>query len=159
MRCSLDTNAYENLKHLIIDYIDLNLEKVNKTFAGFFKSEHGLSPNQMSVIWYLRNTESMTMGECAEKLHMSKQQATQLVNALVERELIKRIYTKENRRTIRIVLAQNGKEIIQDVENRYVRNFVKQCENFTEQEKNDFLQATATINRLLSKLHLGPTGK
>lgn len=151
-------NLRDNMdfKKLVIDYIDLNLEQVSKTFAGFFKAEHGLSHNQMSVIWYLRKFGMMTMGECADKMLMSKQQFTQLVNTLVAKGMVKRLYTEENRRIINIILGEKGQEVILDVENRYVQSFLTQLERFTDAEQQDFLMATNIIIRLLPRLQLGP---
>lgn len=149
----------EETKHIIIDYIDLNLERVNKTFAKFFKDEHGLSPNQMSVIWYLRKRGRMTMSECADTLHMCRQQATRLIETMVEKNMVERVYSKENRRIIWIVLAPDGLDVIHDVEGRYVENFVRQCDLLAPKEQEAFFNAVSTINRMLPVLYFGPPGE
>lgn len=140
------------LKHRITDYIDYNLEIVSKPFIAFFKESYGLTLNQMSLIWYLRRAQIMSMSRCAEKLYMTKQQATQLVDTLVKKNLVERSYPKENRRSIEIFLTEKGLEIITDIEDRYTDKFIKQSKKLNSEEIKEFLTAMEIINNVLPKL-------
>lgn len=145
-------NDNSDLKHKITDYIDYNLERVSKPFIAFFKEEYGLTLNQVSLIWYLRRIEKMSMTKCSEKMYMTKQQTTQLVENLVKKELIARVYPKLNRRVIEIVLSEKGIEVINDIEIRYTKKFVDETKKLNEGEIEEFFKAIEIINNILPKL-------
>lgn len=94
----------------------------------------------------------MSMTKCAEKLYMTKQQATQLVDTLVKKNLVERSYPKENRRSIEIFLTEKGLEIITDIEDRYTDKFIKQSEKLNSNEIKEFLKAMEVINNVLPRL-------
>lgn len=146
----------DEIKSKIINYIDYNLENISKPFAAFFKEEYGLTPHQMSVIWYLRKIHNMSMSQCAEKLHVTKQQATQLVDNLVKKDLINRVHLECNRRVIKIELTEKGIQVIKDIENRYTKKFVNETNKLKRNEIEEFLNAMEIINKILPRLDFKP---
>ena len=146
----------DEIKSKIISYIDYNLENISKPFAAFFKKEYGLTLHQMSVIWYLRKTDDMSMSQCAEKLHVTKQQATQLVDNLVKKQLINRVHLESNRRIIKIELTEKGIQVIKEVENRYIKKFIDETDKLKKKEIEEFLNAIEVINRILPRLDFKP---
>lgn len=141
---------------LLLDYISLNLENVSKTFAAFYKAKYQLTPNQMSTIWYLRRFKSMNMSEFAEKMNMSKQQATQLIELMVKKGYVQRQYHPENRRGIWIENTNLAMEAIASCESDFVDNAFSQMEQLTSQEVNDLLESMQTLLKILPKINLGP---
>lgn len=139
----------------IIEYINVNLERVSKTLATFFKKQHNLSQNQMSALWYLGQNGQMTMGQLTDKLSMSKQQGTQLVELLVQRGLLNREYPRENRRVIHVNLSDKGIEVIASIEQAYYENAMREISMLSENEQVALMDAIRTINHVLPKLHLG----
>ncbi|MEF9920322.1 MarR family winged helix-turn-helix transcriptional regulator [Anaerorhabdus sp.] len=144
----------KELKKELINYIDINLEKVSKSFAREFKVKYSLSPNQMSSLWYLRKFGRMTMGEFASKMHMSKQQATKHVQLLVERNLLKREYEESNRRTIYIVLAEDGLIATRGAEDIYVERFVNEMSKLSVNDQENLIRAILDINHILPKMKM-----
>ena len=140
----------------MIGYIDLNLEKVSKPFASFFKNEFGLSHNQMSTLWYLQKDEKMTMGEFSNKMSMSKQQATKLIELLVSKELIKRSYDSKNRRVILISLAPLGYTLIEETKIQFLNNAYNSYELLPIKDQERIINAISTINELLPNFDLSP---
>lgn len=145
----------ELYKTEIIEYINVNLERVSKTLATFFKKQHNLSQNQMSALWYLGKNGQMTMGQLTDKLSMSKQQGTQLVELLVQRGLLSREYPRENRRIIHVSLSETGESVISSIEQAYYENAMCQISKLSEEEQDALMDAIRTINQVLPKLHLG----
>ncbi len=140
----------------MIGYIELNLEKVSKPFALFFKNEFCLSHNQMSTLWYLQKDEKMTMGEFSNKMSMSKQQATKLIELLVSKELIQRSYDSKNRRVILISLTPLGYTIIEKVKVQFLNNAYGSYELLPIDDQERIINAISTINELLPKFDLNP---
>ncbi len=143
----------ENSSNLI-QYIHINLESVSKPFASIFKKEYGLSANLMSIMWYLKSIESISMGDMAEKMNVSKQQLTILVDSLVQKGCVTRIYPKENRRLIHITLSDQGKEVLSEAERHFNVLFEDQIKLLGDTEKEELLNAIDTIVRIMPTINM-----
>ncbi len=137
-------------KQIFLSYLDLNLEKVSKKFVLEFKTRYNISHLQMSTMWYVNNNEELTMGELANKLRISKQQTTKLVDTLESKNLVMRCHSLENKRNIIVKLTENGKAILQEVEESYADEFLAKIEN--DEDAECLFTAMADIVRILSKI-------
>ncbi|MCI5774454.1 MAG: MarR family transcriptional regulator [Erysipelotrichaceae bacterium] len=134
-------------KSILLAYIDLNLEKISKEFALEFKTIYNISHLQMSAIWYLGKHQSLTMGELAAKLRISKQQATKLADTLENKGLIVREQSKENKRKINVRLSLFGNEVLVKVEEQYTNEFIANITN--EEDLTCLFASMENIVRIL----------
>ena len=76
---------------------------------------HGLSESRMGVLWRLRHKESITLGDLAEELDVSPRNITGLIDHLEADGLVERFPDPEDRRAIRVRLAESGKQKLSDI--------------------------------------------
>lgn len=137
-------------KQIFLSCLDLNLEKISKKFVLEFKTRYNISHLQMSTMWYVNGNDELTMGELAKKLRISKQQTTKLVDTMESKNLVMRCHSLANKRIIKVKLTENGKAILQEVEENYANEFLAKIEN--NEDTECLFAAMADIVRILSKL-------
>lgn len=140
----------------LLDYVSVSLESISKAYAAYYKKFYELTPNQMSTLWYLLKGGTMTMTEFVAKLYMSKQQGTQHIEQLVQKGLVEREYRKENRRTIYIKITDNGKAIINDINEKYTTTFLEELSKIDSEDQKLLLEAIKVINKIGPQLELRP---
>lgn len=153
--CNDKLNEHQ-MRSILIRYVSNSLEGISKTFAAYYKSDFDLTTNQMSTIWYLKYCGMMTMGEYAQKMQMSRQQATQLINHLVDNDYVKRQYCKENRRVIYILISDKGERVIDEIESKYSRHAFEEIQKLNESQQQRFIEAMEVMNELLPQVDFGP---
>lgn len=137
-------------KQIFLSYLDLNLEKISKKFVLEFKTRYNISHLQMSTMWYVNGNDELTMGELAKKLRISKQQTTKLVDTMESKNLVMRCHSLANKRIIKVKLTENGKAILQEVEENYATEFIAKISN--EEEADCLFASMENIVRILSKV-------
>ena len=144
---------------ILIRYINNSLEKISKTFAAHYTSNYNLTTRQMSTLWYLKYSGQMTMSEYANKMQMSRQQATQLIQNLVNDGYVERKYDQNNRRVIYIIISSKGVNVINDIENKYTEQVFSQVKNLTPEQQKRFIEAMQDMNELLELMDFYPKQK
>lgn len=94
----------------------------------------------------------LTMSQLAASLKLSKQQATQLIDKLYQAHLIQRSHDEKDRRIILITICDAG---IQFLKENQIDPALAQAAlslSLSELEKQQLLQATEILLRLLPKL-------
>jgi DNA-binding MarR family transcriptional regulator len=110
-----------------------------------------LLANDPNVVYLQENPQEKPLlaKELADALNVSRANITNLLNILIEKQLVKQSYDKEDRRRKRLILTPKGEDIISKLE------IVKQEKNsilldrFTDEEK---LQFIAFIDKCLKVL-------
>jgi DNA-binding MarR family transcriptional regulator len=110
-----------------------------------------LLANDPNVVYLQENPQEQPLlaKELADALNVSRANITNLLNILIEKQLVKQSYDKEDRRRKRLILTPKGEDIIRKLE------VVKQEKNsilldrFTDEEK---LQVIAFIDKCLKVL-------
>ena len=69
---------------------------------------HGLSEGRMSLLWRLRRTGAVTLGEVAEEMNVSPRNVTGLVDHLERDGLVERTPHPDDRRSVRVALSPAG---------------------------------------------------
>jgi DNA-binding MarR family transcriptional regulator len=80
--------------------------------------EHGLSAQQHQALLAIRSHEApdpMTVGELAQCLMVKNHTAVELVGRLVERELVARRQSDDDRRRVLLELRPRGAQILEDI--------------------------------------------
>jgi DNA-binding MarR family transcriptional regulator len=95
---------------------------------------HDLSESRMGVLWRLRHTDSVTLGDLAEQLDVSPRNITGLVDHLEKDHLVERFPDAEDRRAIRVRLAPAGKQKLSDIKHEMGSQRVGLVAGFTDDE-------------------------
>ena len=146
----------EKISEKLLKHVSVSLECISKPYAAYYKKYYDLTPNQMSAIWYLLHSGTMTMSQFASTLYMSKQQATQHIEQLVQKGLVERGYQENNRRVINIFVTEKGKNIVEDIKQKYTDTFLEELNKFTETERDELLGAIEVLNKYGPLLELRP---
>ena len=73
--------------------------------------ELGFARNQYSVLKHIDEGEAITLSELSHRVSRGRSNITALVDSLEERELIRRIPDKSDRRVIRVELTEKGENV------------------------------------------------
>lgn len=127
--------------------------KIDRPFKMSYK-ENG---DQMSLETYyclqmLRWDGAMTMSELAERLRITKQQATQMIDRLYKYDFVRRLYDQEDRRVIRIEITQRAVEYIKSNVTKHARFLGGLEQKLTREELDSLSGAMETLLYLLPKL-------
>ena len=153
----MDISMNEIIKSDVIHhYLTNSLEKISKTFAAQFREGYGLTTKQLSTLWYLNYYGAMTMSEYADKMFISRQQATQMINIMVEKGMIVREHSETNRREIYIRLTEKGTGIVNEVSQRYNDRIYQEVNKLTEEQQIRFARAMNDMNELLDLMDFYP---
>lgn len=144
---------------IITEEIILNLLKlmpllnkvVIKPFEASF-AEEDITPLQMMTFFRIEERKQMIMSDIASDLSISKQHATQIVNALEEKGLIKRFIDLQNRRCTIVTLTDRGNMYIQLIDQRVIEFLKPLFSEFALDEKEEFLDALNLILQYLQRI-------
>ena len=112
--------------------------------------EDGISLEMYYSLQMLRRYEDgLIMTELANHIDMQKQQLTKLINSLVERGFVERIYNPKNRRIIRIKITESGTNYIDSFLTHDAEYLKDMIEKLSEADRQDFRKALNTFIRIL----------
>ena len=101
------TQSFPYIIHQLNKLIQLN---INRTFV---RSGYNISFDQFLILVFLWQEEGRSQRELAELTSKDKASITRLIDGLVRRDLVKRIPTREDRRSRLIYLTEKGRSIQQ----------------------------------------------
>ncbi|WPC43307.1 MarR family transcriptional regulator [Clostridium sp. JS66] len=149
----LDDNRSSSLR--LLEVISKTSNMVQKVLNKFYK-ELMLSETQFSALYlvYLAGDDGITLSTLGEKMNVTRANITTLVDRMVSRGLIERIINESDRRSIKAVVTDNGKEIFNSILPKY-EEFTSVLLNFlTENEKKRFNELLLKIQEELTKNYL-----
>lgn len=104
--------------------------------------DNGMSPGMYYCIQILRkNGNMMTMSQLAGEMEMPKQQATKLVNKMVNFELVQRVSDPGDRRVINLKLTEKALEYANRFANAKECCFNDLIEKMSDDGRADFYEA------------------
>jgi DNA-binding MarR family transcriptional regulator len=77
--------------------------------------EGGLTGRQMKAIVFLAHRGRVTMGELADGLEIGRAAASELVERLVEKEVVRRAHDPADRRVVTVTLSDSAESLAVDV--------------------------------------------
>ncbi len=111
-----------------------------------------LTRHQFYTLLALSGEKRLTMGQVAESIAVSREQATRIVAPLVEEGYVKRCYDESNRKLVLVALTEYGQEFIRK-EKVYVREqLAARFEHLSQQEMERFLKCVSEMKEILKKL-------
>ena len=125
--------------------------RISKPFKHLL--DDGISLEMYYCLQIIRSFDNApTMSELGQKVRMSKQQMTKIVNRLDELDFVERSHDPLNRRATRIYLTDNALGYIEHFHRKRAECFRELLESMSERDRADFKQAIDVLIRVLSSL-------
>lgn len=123
--------------------------RISKPFKHLL--DDGVSLEMYYCLQIIRSFEKApTMSELGQKVRMSKQQMTKIMNRLDELAFVERRHDPINRRAVRVYITDTALRYVEDFRRKKTACFYEILENMDEQDQADFKQAIDTLIRVLS---------
>jgi MarR family transcriptional regulator, 2-MHQ and catechol-resistance regulon repressor len=125
--------------------------KLARAFSTFSKKStesirsFGLTEPQFAVLETLGHLGSMTIGTLCKKQLVSGGNMTLVVDNLAKEDLVRRVHSQDDRRTIIVELTDKGKALFEAIFPQHAENITKAASVLTDEE-------IETLSRLLKKL-------
>lgn len=94
-----------------------------------------------------------TMTELAEKLQITKQQLSKLINDLEDKGLVERIHDTANRRRVYIRISEAGRTVMEDLKCHMLDCTLTGLNSYTVEELADMDQCICRLTRLMEKFN------
>ena len=92
------------------------------------------------------------MSQLADKLCISREQATRAVAPLVRRRLVFRSIHDTNRRQLDVGLTNAGIALLAELKSEYIRHLESSFSCLSEEEKTLFSESLRNISKIMSKM-------
>ncbi|WP_411679079.1 MarR family winged helix-turn-helix transcriptional regulator [Clostridium thailandense] len=138
----------------LLGLIDRTVVLIEQVFDKFYK-KFKLSKTQFSALYriHLAGDEGITLSALGDQMFVTRANITTLVDRMVARGLIKRITNESDRRSIKAVITNQGKEILQEVlpNNQVFSSEILNC--LTSKEKERFHEFLLKIQNELIEIY------
>lgn len=91
----------------------MNVGRILKEKIHSSKCLSDFSPAEIEVLTFLRKNKNSTMRAVADYLHIKPPSVTSTIDHLAKRRVVKRAYTVEDRREVRLVVTEKGIKLLQ----------------------------------------------
>lgn len=95
--------------------------------------------------------EDYTMSELADKLQITKQQLSKLINDLEEKQLVERIHDTENRRRVYIRISELGREMMEDLKRHMLDCTLHALKSYSGEELAEMDYCICRLTQLMEK--------
>lgn len=116
------------------------------------KIEYNLAPIHFRALALLREFKMLSMSELSNKMFISKQQTTTIVDKLIKYNFADREASKEDRRIIYIKVADKGIDFLNKCQEAAAQDLRKSLRDFTEEDILRLINAIDDIYELTEKL-------
>jgi MarR family 2-MHQ and catechol resistance regulon transcriptional repressor len=119
----------------------------------------GLTVPQFAVFECLGHRGPLTFGELSKKMLVSSGNITVVVDNLEKISLVERVHSKEDRRSILVVLTQKGKTLFNDIFRKHAEVITQAASVLTEEEQKILSQLLKKLGLSLQEINFTPRGK
>ena len=100
--------------------------------------------------------EDYTMSDLADKLQITRQQFSRLINALEEKGLVERIHDTANRRRVYIRICEPGRVIMNDLKQAMLTATLDGLRSYSKDELADMDRCLCRLTELMEKFNSAP---
>lgn len=142
----------EKKEELVYSLLEL-LPSYYQYFNNFTDiKEKNLTKTQLRILLILSTNENLSMSQLADKLCISREQATRAVAPLVRRRLVFRSIHDTNRRQLDVGLTNAGIALLAELKSEYIRHLESSFSCLSEEEKTLFSESLRNISKIMSKM-------
>lgn len=111
MKTSIDLFDFEQRVQRFVKLNTMMREASLQSEHEFLKLAGNISAAQLQIVLAVGDNQPCTMSMLSKILHFSQANTTQMVDRLIQKRLLKRIKSKEDKRIVFIELLTKGKKI------------------------------------------------
>ena len=106
-----------------------------------------------TMLYSLRNStgKSITMSDLSDKLGITKQQLTKLVNDFEENGYVRRVRSEENRRVIFVEITDAGNVCLDEMISEIMEEIKTTLKNFSESDMDKIIESTRTLSEIFRR--------
>ncbi len=108
-----------------------------------------INPQQQFALLIIGDRDGITMNELARELGITGPSATSLVNRLVRMKWVSRIADPNNRRLVRLKMAQPGRQIMETVLKERAKAMHEVLSMLPSRDRSDFARILTHLHRVL----------
>lgn len=145
----------KEIREICREFLEFSVN-FRQIFKSKFEKTCGIKANSLAfhalMMLQSLNEQSLTMSALAEKLDITKQQLTKLINMLEEKDLVERFHDQKNRRQVYIQITGEGRQVIGALCGELLQAV---AENFTALDDGELMElkeALRTMKKLMGKL-------
>lgn len=145
----------ETHSDISVDVLVRNLLALHPLLSKSFKeirTQTNLNPGSLYVLALIEKHQSLTMTEIGCKLGMPKPHVTMQVDKLISDELVKRNYSENDRRVIKITLTQQGLDTIHTIISSISNELRSRIETLEQEKLKAFFYAALEVRNTLSDI-------
>jgi len=110
-------------------------------------AEHRLTMSQFGALEALYHLGPLTQNELAKKLLKTSGNITMVVDNLEKRDLVKRVRSPEDRRSVSVTLTKNGRKFIESIFPQHVGSIVSEFEVLIPREQEVLRQLCRKLGK------------
>ena len=137
--------AQEDIGHLFLAHRSVNLHHAALSGLTRRLTPLGLTPVQMAIVYHCHAGDADTVTGLTQLIPMAAPGMSRQVEQLVQRGLIERLYSRQDRRTIHLLLTEEAKAMIPDIIQCCRENESVLLEGVSDEEKRAFINAVDKI--------------
>ena len=116
----------------------------------FIQNEADLTLNQYRVLYILKQHGKIRMSELSECLNTTLGSLTIMIDRLIDKNLVERSFSAEDRRIVLVSITRNGEYIIKEFREGFIKLLAKDIEKLSESDKAVFHTAATQIKSIIS---------
>ncbi|OYD57763.1 MarR family transcriptional regulator [Fictibacillus aquaticus] len=126
---------------------------VNKKFASLIREQiqDELTMDQLNMMRYIQNFSPCTTTELADAFCVNKSAITAIVTRMTEKNYIKRVRDRKDRRIVYLTLTAEGKKVFDWAEEKVFQIVGPYLQQFDEKEIETFLSLYEKLSSMLQK--------
>jgi DNA-binding MarR family transcriptional regulator len=145
----MNRNAPERLHEAISTLI--RVYKIAETGAVEGRDRKHLNPADTQTLLFVGNRPDCIANDVAEHLAVAPTTASSIIDRLVQRGLLSRERTEENRRVVRLCLTKEGRKVQDRIRKHQLANCKAMLAALKPSEQEVFVRLISTIAALVSR--------
>jgi DNA-binding MarR family transcriptional regulator len=141
----------DEFKNLILEYTRKIGESMNCVFSPAIEN-HGLTKMQIRILLELNQCGFHTIGSLADSTCVAGANISAMCKRLENQGLVKRVRNREDERVVKVILTDQGSDIVLEVERMLNERISKYLVNETEANLEDIVTGLKKLNELLQKI-------
>ncbi len=139
----------DKLSNYMLDFFPLMMRKF---FKGMKNKKNAADGVTHKILYNLLKDNGKPMKYYSELLSISKPNFTKATNILIEDDLVKRVKDDSDRRIVKLVITEKGKEVI-DQRTEKLRNiFLEKIKDLSDDDINTLCENFESITSILDKI-------
>lgn len=125
-----------------------NLKKIIKavnTYSNSLKSKTSLNSSQLESLEYIDKYDSLTLSDLGKLIGLSPSMLTIIVDQLENKSMVKRVFSKTDRRKTTLKITTLGREILVNAPLNLNKKLEKSFSGISPEKKKEILESLNTL--------------